>query len=87
MRALNNDVITPRTFGENGTTAGKSKLWIYLWVDPTPGVPAGLILANGCVGLLAVWIPYAILVEIVVLLVAPSILLLLIAFVQLRRKR
>eukprot|EP00729_Bicosta_minor_P006785 gene6785-23795_t len=43
----------PKTFGEHAITAGRSKLFIYLWVDPTPGVPAGLILANGCVALLA----------------------------------
>lgn len=42
----------PKTFGEHAITAGRSKLFIYLWVDPTPGVPAGLILANGCVALL-----------------------------------
>jgi hypothetical protein len=42
---------------------------------------------NALVALVACWVPYDVLIELVVLLVAPSIILFMCSFVQLRRSR
>ena len=75
----------PATFGRDAKH--KSSVFTYLFVDPTPGVPAGIIILNGCVSCLAVWVPYAALVETSVLLAAPTIILFLSSFFHFKRTR
>eukprot|EP00039_Didymoeca_costata_P025689 m.14132 g.14132 ORF g.14132 m.14132 type:complete len:518 (-) comp4993_c0_seq1:305-1858(-) len=76
----------PRVFGMYSQKSS-SKLFHYLWVDPSPGVPAGIIIFNALLTCGATWLPYDVLIEMVILCAAPSMVLFLLAFVALRIQR
>eukprot|EP00039_Didymoeca_costata_P022107 m.3725 g.3725 ORF g.3725 m.3725 type:complete len:519 (-) comp2819_c0_seq1:256-1812(-) len=64
-----------------------SRLYRWLWLDESKGVPRGMIFINFGVALLAAWIPLEGLVEITIMLSVPSFILMFVAFVYFKIKR